>query len=401
MARGCSCCTARAATASSKAAGRLRPRTSSSPIRARCRTAASSTLARPFDQDTDLGGDLVMVDTRDYVENTQALAASFGLTGPAQSRGHAEPGHHRRRPLARRPLPLGLSAVGWQRPHPGELVAVPTAGHHGRHAGARALHRCAAGRPELRAGAAAVQRASCSIRSNNTFKPLFLPVEGVMISDLVAAAGAARRCGSRAPTSSIRCSPTRAWACSASAASTTSTAPRRTPPSAPAPPPARRLNRTIAMLADPTLCTADDRPARFIRIEEAVSRFDRDLDMSLPDIDFGAAVGSGVGFMRVILGYAPIEPDGSVSIRVPANVPFTILHPRQGRPAPAAVRPAHLVAAAAARRGAALQWLPRGAGRHCARAVAWPRRHQHFRVGRHGRRHALPEHAGGRQRHAA
>ncbi len=46
--------------------------------------------------------------------------------------------------------------------------------------------------------------------------------------------------------------------------------------------------------------------------------------MSLPDIDFGAAVGSGVGFMRTILGYAPIEPDGSVSVRVPANVPFTL-----------------------------------------------------------------------------
>jgi hypothetical protein len=84
------------------------------------------------------------------------------------------------------------------------------------------------------------------------------------------------------------------------------------------------LNRTIPMLADPTLCLPNDRPARFLRLEEAVPRFDRELDMSLPDIDFGAAVGSGVGFMRMILGYAPIEPDGSVSIRVPANLPFTI-----------------------------------------------------------------------------
>ena len=28
--------------------------------------------------------------------------------------------------------------------------------------------------------------------------------------------------------------------------------------------------------------------------------------------------------MREILGYAPIQPDGSVQIQVPANVPFTI-----------------------------------------------------------------------------
>ncbi len=27
--------------------------------------------------------------------------------------------------------------------------------------------------------------------------------------------------------------------------------------------------------------------------------------------------------MRTILGYAPVEPDGSVSVRVPANLPFT------------------------------------------------------------------------------
>ncbi len=35
---------------------------------------------------------------------------------------------------------------------------------------------------------------------------------------------------------------------------------------------------------------------------------------------FGPA---GMG-MREILGYAPIQPDGSVQIQVPANVPFTI-----------------------------------------------------------------------------
>ncbi len=83
------------------------------------------------------------------------------------------------------------------------------------------------------------------------------------------------------------------------------------------------MSRSVANLANPALCSADDRPARFIRLEEAVPRFDRQLDNSLPNIKFGNAVGSGVGFMRTILGYAPIEPDGSVSVRVPANLPFT------------------------------------------------------------------------------
>ncbi len=78
----------------------------------------------------------------------------------------------------------------------------------------------------------------------------------------------------------------------------------------------------IATVADPRLRNATQRPARFLRLEKAVSIGDEDL--GFPDIDFNAAVGSNVGFMREILGYVPIEPDGSVSVRVPANVAFSI-----------------------------------------------------------------------------
>ena len=76
----------------------------------------------------------------------------------------------------------------------------------------------------------------------------------------------------------------------------------------------------IAALADPAQTTADQRPARFLRIEKAVGLPDdevRDFRASA----FGAAGGLG---MREILGYAPIEPDGSVQIKVPAGVPFAI-----------------------------------------------------------------------------
>ena len=41
--------------------------------------------------------------------------------------------------------------------------------------------------------------------------------------------------------------------------------------------------------------------------------------VDLADAAFGAS-----NFMREILGYAPIEPDGSVHIEVPANVAFQI-----------------------------------------------------------------------------
>ncbi len=76
---------------------------------------------------------------------------------------------------------------------------------------------------------------------------------------------------------------------------------------------------SIAALADPGQTTADQRPARFIRIEKAVEIPDKTV-RKINNSAFGPA---GMG-MREILGYAPIQPDGSVDVQVPANVPFTI-----------------------------------------------------------------------------
>jgi hypothetical protein len=75
----------------------------------------------------------------------------------------------------------------------------------------------------------------------------------------------------------------------------------------------------IATQANPAEAGFYTRPARFVRIEKAVEippKTVRKIDQA----DFGPA---GMG-MREILGYAPVQPDGSVSIQVPAQVPFTI-----------------------------------------------------------------------------
>jgi hypothetical protein len=75
----------------------------------------------------------------------------------------------------------------------------------------------------------------------------------------------------------------------------------------------------IATQANPGQASFYTRPARFIRIEKAVEippKTVRKLDQA----DFGPA---GMG-MREILGYAPVQPDGSVQIQVPAEVPFVI-----------------------------------------------------------------------------
>jgi hypothetical protein len=76
----------------------------------------------------------------------------------------------------------------------------------------------------------------------------------------------------------------------------------------------------ITALRDPGQTTADERPARFLRVEKAVGLPDDEV-RDFRGTAFGAAGGLG---MREILGYAPIEPDGSVQIKLPAGVPFAV-----------------------------------------------------------------------------
>ncbi len=71
----------------------------------------------------------------------------------------------------------------------------------------------------------------------------------------------------------------------------------------------------INALADPAQTTADMRPGRFLRIEKAVSIPDEDL-LDIDNTAFGVTTAFG---MKEIVGYAMIEPDGSVMARIPAN----------------------------------------------------------------------------------
>ncbi|MCW9030449.1 MAG: hypothetical protein OQK58_03090, partial [Gammaproteobacteria bacterium] len=75
-----------------------------------------------------------------------------------------------------------------------------------------------------------------------------------------------------------------------------------------------------AKIANPKNTTSDQRPARFIRITKSVSVPDRTV-LRLDNAAYGISTQQG---MREIVGYAPIEPDGSVKIKVPANVPLTL-----------------------------------------------------------------------------
>ncbi|ENO13065.2 hypothetical protein J057_16745 [Marinobacter nanhaiticus D15-8W] len=76
----------------------------------------------------------------------------------------------------------------------------------------------------------------------------------------------------------------------------------------------------IRTVADPARTDPTDRPAMFVRFEKPVSIPDDDVR----DLDNAAFGRSAAQSMREILGYAPVEPDGSVRVAVPANVAFAI-----------------------------------------------------------------------------
>jgi hypothetical protein len=76
----------------------------------------------------------------------------------------------------------------------------------------------------------------------------------------------------------------------------------------------------IDAVADPGQTTADQRPARFLRVVKAVSLPDED-DLELENEAFGPNRNLG---MKEIVGYSMVEPDGSVMMKVPANTALQI-----------------------------------------------------------------------------
>lgn len=76
----------------------------------------------------------------------------------------------------------------------------------------------------------------------------------------------------------------------------------------------------LVNMANPSAVSPEQRPARFLRVVKSVSIPDEDT----LDIDNSAFGFSRAQLFREILGYTPIQPDGSVKVAIPANVPFAI-----------------------------------------------------------------------------
>ena len=268
-------------------------------------------IVRQFDH-PELGGAITIIDTPTYVENTQPVASSVGMTGPAQTA--ATPNQVRTdlapstggRFSSAFPLWDGTGRVltTWsicrlEEPDPADptgVIFVP----------------CTAERLAATNPAPVVAPPLYGVWMydpvTQTQQPIVIGAEGVLVADVVAAQ------------------------------------PRRTPTSIPDKLPGVDFDAelaaegagiinirsvydldgvasvNIAAIADPVITPPSQRPARFLRIEKAVAIPDEDT-VDLDNTAFGPNIQQG---MREVIGYAPIEPDGSVRIKVPANVALAL-----------------------------------------------------------------------------
>jgi hypothetical protein len=268
-------------------------------------------ILRPFDH-PELGGAIAIIDTATYVENTQPVASSAGMPGPAQTaatpnvvRTDLLPSQGGRFSSA---FPLwdgtGRVLTTWsicrlEEPDPNDptgVIYVPCT-----------PERLAATNPPP-VPAPPLYGVWMYDPATQTQLPIVIGEEGVLISEVVAAQ------------------------------------PRRTPAHIPDKLPGVDFDSDlaaegagiinirsvydvdgvasvdIAAVADPVVTPPANRPARFLRIEKAVAIPDEDT-VDLENTAFGPNLQQG---MREIIGYAPIEPDGSVRVKVPANVALAV-----------------------------------------------------------------------------
>ena len=262
----------------------------------------------------DFGGDLVIIDTKDYVENTQPTLAGAGLSGPAQTPATSNdvitipgpsPGG---RFYAGYPLWDGTNRilVSWSQCRLMDTSVTPST-----------LLPCTAANlanPQL-VVAPPIYSVWMFDPTTNTMQPIMQPTDGIMITDLVAAQP-------RALPNVILDGSTSSTLASSAYDGNVGTVGVIDIRSVYDFDGVDRAPGGIAAVADPakTSLASCQQCARFVRLETAVPLPDPGfLKLNVPRAAFGVA-----SAMRRILAYAPVQPDGSVRIEVPAQVPFQV-----------------------------------------------------------------------------
>ena len=255
----------------------------------------------------DFGGNLVIIDGVHYAENTQPLAANSSLTGPAQTPATTNPVQTIPGPSpggrfnSGYPLQDGTSRilVSWSQCRLIDNTQTPPA-----------IVPCTPNglaQPNVQA-APPLYSVWMFDPVQNTLMPLMSPVEGIMVTDVAVAQPHPLPAVilDKVPGVDLDQNLVNAGVGVIDIRSVYDIDGVDT------------ANPNIPTVADSAKTPPGTRTARFMRLEKAVSIPDRTI-VNLSPAAFGAS-----DYMLEILGYAPIEPDGSVQIEVPANVAFRV-----------------------------------------------------------------------------
>ena len=255
----------------------------------------------------DFGGNLVIIDGAHYAENTQPLAANSSLTGPAQTPATTNPVQTIPGPSpggrfnSGYPLQDGTSRilVSWSQCRLIDNTQTPPA--------SVPCTSNALAQPNVQA-APPLYSVWMFDPVQNTLMPLMSPVEGIMVTDVAVAQPHPLPAVilDKVPGVDLDQNLVNAGVGVIDIRSVYDIDGVDT------------ANPNIPTVADSAKTPPGQRPARFMRLEKAVSIPDRTI-VNLSPAAFGAS-----DYMLEILGYAPIEPDGSVQIEVPANVAFRV-----------------------------------------------------------------------------
>lgn len=262
-------------------------------------------LVRPF-TGTGEGGDLILIDTNTYVDNTRAAAAAnIGMTGPAQQRA----------------LPTDVRTIPGPSPGGRYRAAAPLFDGTGRLLVSWSQCRLMENTRIVPCTSDRLQNANAveapplygiyvyDVREN-TQRPIVVPQEGFIYTEVVSGSQRVlptvildRVAGVDYPQEQLSEAVGVLSIRSVYDIDGVDTAPGG-----------------ITTVRNPANAGYATRPARFLRVEKVVSIPDDDVrDFSNTAFGPNRALG-----MREILGYAPIEPDGSVKVEIPANVAFGI-----------------------------------------------------------------------------
>jgi hypothetical protein len=262
-------------------------------------------LLMPF-TDSELGGDIVVIDTNEYIENTQPTQPNIGvLSGPAQ-----EPATTNVVRTDALPSPGGRFSAAWPLWDGTDRILVSWSECRLLEDAATPDERIVPCTADALADPAVVPAMPLYgvwlyDPAQSTMLPVLSPVEDVMYTDVVVAEPRVRPAVILDGTPGVDLDQDLvaqgAGVIDIRSVYDVDGADTSSP--------------GIIALADPARTTAAERPARFLRVVKAVSIPDPDV------YDFSqTAFGVGASVMREIVAYAPIEPDGSVKVKVPADV---------------------------------------------------------------------------------